>query len=436
MRRPSHLHWFLPLSLLAVCLFPVPLSATTFVSEDPRALAMGGAGVAGTRTRNAGLFNPAHLAGHTAVRGHRRGLAFYRPQEGVRVIDEEGFLQAAEDFLERDHETSLRDALEQLEEAIEDDTVELADLRRVTDEANDLLDGLESISGRPLRATASAGLNLNQPGERFGWGAHIRQRADAGSVIDISEQDVRFIRDTLGFVEALAEFYETDIIPPGVRVPRPVDELTSSATIQGASIRETGVSLAHDVPMLPDTRVGVTFKSLLVETVDWNVSVGDAERERFSRADQTQRDQDFNMDVGFTHKLEAEWTAGVMVRNVIGQHYQTVEGRPVRVRPVTRVGLAWEGDRLTVAWDADLVETPAIGFEPDRQYMGMGVEYAPWPWLALRGGVRMDRVSRQVTTGYGFGLVFERMHFDLSVGGDETDDQAVSLQLGARFGGQ
>lgn len=427
-----------PVSFSALVLFLVPpaMAADSLSGLDPRSMAMGGTGVASVRASQAAQFNPARFAGNPALDGHGGEVAFGRPWLGVRIVDRDDFLGALDQYVENDNEGALKAALDNLERTIDERSTDPEDVRAVTRSANALLDDLDNLSDKPVRAVGSLGLNLGMPGDRFGWGLHVRREAVAGAVIRLGDEDRQAVRDTVNFLDALVDLYETREIPRDTRIPRPVEEFTSTAGVRGALVDEYGISLGYAPPLLEETSFGVTLKHLRVDTVDWDVDLNDAEQERFSLDDQRRSNDDINLDIGVTHVLEDQWVAGLVIRNAIAREYRTVNDNLVEIRPLYRAGLAWQGDRLTVAWDMDLNESPAIGFDPGKQFMAMGVEYKPFHWLALRGGARFERVLQEVTTSFGVGFSSRRARFDIGVSANEPDDRAIALQAGFRFLGR
>ena len=422
-------------AVLIVLLSPPPIFANAFTGLDPRSMAMGGTGVASGRPSQSAHFNPARFAGNPGLDGRGGEVAFARPWAGVRLVDRDDFLGAVDQYVENDNEGALKSALDNLERTIDERTTSTEDVRDVTRSADALLEDLSNLSDKPIRAVGSAGLNLGMPGDRFGWGMHIRREAVAGAVIRLSEEDRQAVRDTVDFLDALVDLYETREIPRDTRIPRPVEEFTSTAGTRGALIEERGVSMGYSLPVERPTSVGITVKHMRVDTVDWDADLNDADQERFRLADQRRSNDDMNLDIGITHVLEDEWVAGLVIRNAIAREYRTVNDNLIELHPLYRAGLAWQGERVTVAWDMDLNESPAIGFDPGKQFMAMGVEYKPWGWFALRAGMRFERVLQEATTSFGVGFSGEQARFDIGISANEPDDRAIALQAGFRFMG-
>ncbi len=407
--------------------------ANAFTSLDPRSMSLGGAGVAATRPYNAPAFNPARLAGNPQIEGRRDDRAFSRAFGGIRLIDRDGFLDSLDRFQENDNQSRLKQSLDQLEARISDQSVTRQDLRAVFRTADELLDDYQSLSDKPLRLAASAGFNLGAPGERFGFGASIRQNAVVGMELRISQEDISQVRQVIDFIEVLMDIIDEEVIPPDLELPDVGDDLTSDFALRGAMVREVGLSVGARIPQQPRTYLGVNLKSLQIDTLDWETDVERARTENFELDDQRLIHADVNVDLGVVHELDDGWSAGMMVRNLIPRDYRTVLGNQVPLRPTFRGGLAWQNPRWTVAVDMDLNETVAIGFDPAKQYLAMGVEHRPLRWLSLRGGYRYERVLEEGNISLGIGLSSRRSHFDLALSGDAGDSFGAAMQFGVRF---
>jgi hypothetical protein len=422
-----------PVILLAACLLSGSVLADGFLALDPRSMSMGGAGVASTRPYNAAFFNPARLAGNPPLTNRRSERAFVRPFLGARLIDRDGFLDALDHYQENDARNRFRLARDELQDAIQNAEVEMEDFRRVTRTGNELIDDFENLSDKPLRVVASAGVSFGAPGEHHGYGFHVRQNALGGTRINVADSDLAQVRTALNFLDTLLDTYELREIPTDIELPSALEDPVSDAELQGALIRETGFSFAMSMLTARQTVVGVTFKSLYVETLDWRAPIGDFDRDNFSLDEQRIAHTDGNIDIGLTHALGGDWTVGLMVRNAIAREYETVRGNSVPITPTVRAGLAWQTDEFTVAWDMDVNESPAIGFDPNKQFIATGVEYRPWGGLALRAGFRYERVLGEGTTSFGLGWSAPRFHVDFALAGAARDDRAIALQTGVRF---
>jgi hypothetical protein len=425
-----------PLCLVLLGLaFALPTGAlgNAFTALDARSLALGGAGVAGTRPYNAPFFNPARLAGNPQVDGRRDDYAFFRPYVGARLIDRDGFLNALDQYQENNNDARLDQSLEDLEAAIRDLDVSSEDFRAVTRAGNDLLDDYRGLSDKPLRLVGSGGINFGYPSDRWGFGAHMRQNVVAGMEVRISENDLAAIQEVLDLIDMLIDLSEGAELPDAIELPRPTEGFETEFGLRGAMVRETAISLAAKLPGLEGTVVGLTLKSLDVETLDWVTDVNDAERGNFDIDDHSTTHTDFNVDFGITHDLDEHWTAGLMVRNAIRRNYETVLGNEVGLRPVARAGLAFQTRQWTVAWDVDLNEARAIGFDPAKRFFTIGTEYRPWRGLALRGGFRHEQVLNENEYSFGFGVGIRHAHFDIGVSTDGKDSMAAALQFGFRF---
>jgi len=426
-------HLGLGLVLLLLALLPGLVSANALTALDPRSMSLGGAGAASMRPYNASFFNPARYAGNPQVSGRHDDRAFARGFVGVRLIDRDGFLDSVNQYQENDNSSLLDERIDHLEDRIRDLEVEREDFRAVTEAGNALLDDLEGLSDKPLRLAASTGINAGWPGEQWGVGAHVRQNLVLGMEVRVSESDRRAVREMLDFVDLLVEVSETGVVPPDTTLPEVSEELTSDFAMQGALVRDSAVSFASRVSGWEGVTVGLTVKSLYVESLDWRIDVGQADSDNFELDEQRRAHSDPNLDLGIIQELDENWSAALMVRNLISRDYETVLGNEIAIRPIARVGLGWQTETLSFALDMDLNEAAAIGFDPAKQYVSLGAEYRPWAWMALRAGYRYEAVLREGNVSGGIGFTGRRGHFDLALSGDTGDSVGIAMQAGVRF---
>lgn len=395
------------------------------------------------------LFNPALLA--RGSDDERRINA--RPYVGARLIDRDEFLDSLDAFQESTSDERLRQQFGQFErrvdagiEEIEDAREALAEARDVIGAARALLDDYETLSDKPLRVGASAGGSLGYSGNDYAMGMLLRRSEMGGTVIRLTDEDLTSIEQVFTTVDSLARGVELFIddqdqlplitallkaIVNNTRIPEEED-LTSSLAFEGARVTETAVAYTPATGDKFSWRWGATFKLIEFETIDYEERIAEADAVDFSDNRHKLRYSDINLDVGVTRRIDRHWRFGAVVRNAVPRGYNTVRGNTIELRPLLRVGVAYEPQAWTLTADLDITTSDPLGFDPDKRYLSTGVEWRAWRNTALRAGYRYNTVSGSGLYSLGIGLGPHRTHFDLALA-YKGDELGISLQLAAYF---
>lgn len=431
-------------------LVPGFATAISFTSFDARSMAMGGAGVASAKSYNALLFNPALLA-----RSPKERRVQVRTYLGARLIDRDHFIDSVDAFQESTNHERLRAAFtefsDRLDEGIDDESdarevlLEVAD---VTEAAGALLRDYESLSDKPLRVSASAGVSLGYTADSgYAVGALVRRSQMGGTVIRLSNEDLAAIQGVLETVDAFGRAVDLllddeDAVPlvtvilvalrDNVHVPEE-EELTSSLVFEGARITETAIGFSP--PMGADPyhwHWGATLKAIEFETVDYEDLLSKADVADFNDDRNKRSDRNLNLDLGVTRQINSDWRFGAVIRNVVPYDYRTVRNNTIKLRPLMRVGVAYEPSFYTLTADLDITTNDPVGFDPGKRYLALGAEWRVWRNSALRAGYRLNTVSGSELYSFGVGLGPYRSHMDLALT-SKGDELGFSLQFAAYF---
>ena len=470
------------LTLLGVV---VPVHAISFLSFDARSMAMAGTGVVTARAHNASLFNPALLANARPERFSRFHVHAYA---GARLLDRDNFLDSAEDFADRYEDVDL-EAL--ITEGLDLETIDYTttdDLRTAVERVRQVQADINSLSDRPLRASASYGLSFGYSSGRWALGGYHRRFLVLGSVVRVAERDNQNIDRVVDTVESFADFLDEafvleqmadsrESVDPSdwlaqlrrfwgrallldeymdfsavyddalsgnlegrnfedyLREPLPT-EFYSTIETQGADVEEQAVSVARRFELHGGgaVQLGVTLKQVDFTTIHFEQRVEAFDLEAYRDAAVRRTTKGANADIGVMHNLTGPWQWGVVVRNVVPRTFHTVRGEEIKQRPVARLGLGFRTDPVRISLDMDLTSNEPLGFDPDKQYVSLGTEWFLWRNTALRAGLRYNAVDGETLPSVGLGIGGHHGHVDLGVARSTNGDEwGLGLQAGLAF---
>ncbi|MBB3167575.1 conjugal transfer protein TraF [Simiduia aestuariiviva] len=207
----------------------------------------------------------------------------------------------------------------------------------------------------------------------------------------------------------------------------------SEVLVSGAEIQETALGGAWQ--LYPDQlTLGVNLKQLDITLIDFSAPVAQIEFEDYQLAKNQTNYIRPNLDIGMEWVLNDRWNLGAVVRNVVPFTLTSRLGTKRTFRPIARAGLGYRGDHFNVGIDVDLTTNEPLGFDPKKQYIGVGVEYYLWQQTAVRAGYRINRYDHSQLPSLGLGIGFDQGHLDFAVARSERfDEYGVSIQLGMHF---
>ena len=379
--------------------------------------AMGGTGVASSRWSSAVLINPALLT--NSLEGDNAALLI--PSIGMQITDPEN-LQDNIDDISNSAEDYLNSANVPLQQIILNPGL----YRQMQSNAADLSTQLKNVRGDEARAKAGGALAVSIPNEVLPF-AFVAKAYGTGRVTsDITQHDLDYL----------------DGIANGTVIPNPNDlqYLTSTGFGRVAVVSDYGVAVAHkfDVGGVP-VSVGVTPKLQYTQLYNYSTSVYQFSKDDLTDNRYRNSNTGFNIDAGLAADFGDSWTVGLSGQNLVSHDIDTkvVNGfkDTYQIRPLVTTGVAWHSDFLVLTTDVDLTETKNFKSEDNSQFVGIGAEITPLPWLAVRAGYRADMLSNEsnvFTGGVGF-APFDMVHVDLMglYGQDET--WGAGVQVGMTF---
>lgn len=420
---------FISAALLAGSL-PVITHAATFGSYDPRSLAMGGTGVSHANIDHAAYYNPALLS----VAQDDDDFSLLVPTLGLRAYDPEKFIDVLEDHQDGDYETAMSDSIT----AFEADQTQ-ANAQIMADNAQRLRNSFIDLSDKELDLELHAGVGFAIPGKGLGFAITATGRAMSGVVLNVADTDKAMMQQ---YIDAANDYADNGVIDNPAAYPLAYDgsnflstdgRLDSTAFIRGAMIIEGGISLSHEFESLGNWSIGITPKSVQINTYDYEVSVENSEvDEDKGKIEYT----DTNIDIGIAKRISAGWKFGLVVKNAVKKEYLTARGNTIVLEPTARMGISHHTNWTTIALDVDLTENDRTGLTGEKtQYVALGMEF-DLSLVQLRVGARHnlsaegDRESNTLSAGVGLYVI--GLHIDAGVAQND-DEVAAAVQLGFQF---
>jgi len=213
--------------------------------------------------------------------------------------------------------------------------------------------------------------------------------------------------------------------------------LTSSVSGRALLLSEVGVSLSHlfDIGGL-EVAVGATPKFTSATTYDYNFTGSDLDNADINLQDGKRTDSTFNVDLGAATGFGGNWSAGLVVRNLISHDFTTAQGNSIKIGPQARAGVSRHTDRTTLSLDVDLTENDQATFETKTQFVALGAEFDVYKTVQLRVGYRNNLSASggfpADTLSAGVGFSPFGAHVDLAVAGN-SDETSGALRLGFSF---
>ena len=513
MKRLHHLnHQLLTWSLIGlVGMSPSQSKAVSFLSFDPRSMAMGGAVIAIARPYNASLYNPALLLPDDSYKGW---LYFTRPFKGAHLIDRDNFIEAVEDYIDNESEQRFDTLLERAKTDFKQGRLNAPSLRELADTGRQWRDDITSLSNKPLRASISEGFSVSVTGDDSAWGGHVRNYSVLGAKVNIADIDIQRIEQAIELIDLFADisdqladtkqlaaaldlphleslildaidtqvvsdelssYYDLPTVQAFVeasmelgrlvqsldtyfQLDELVEQLISSSVtgdvpklsnylkyqipetfestvaIQGAEVTETSLSYAWLAQPAYRLTFGVNMKWLSLTTIDAVTPIGNVSLDDYKNPLFHQSHDAFNLDFGMYYNVTHALSFAAVVKNIIPDEFGTVDGNIIRYRPLVRVGASYVYDDVRIAIDFDVTKNDPLGFDQDKQYLAVGVEYKLWQNTAFRAGLRTNLVTGVIVPSIGLGIGSYRAHLDLAVTkSQENDEIGAALQIGIGF---
>lgn len=433
-------------SLCSTTLFALP-----FGSFDARSLAMGGTGVAAGEPSSASHYNPALLASTY----NDNDFSLIIPAFIFGPLDLVDLKDTVDNFNNANYPTALDTAVTNFNNSSTATEISSTATAIATASQN-LLNGINGLAdAASITIQANAAVLFAVPNQTLGVSAYTSVRIIGGTNIDFTTADTAKIQSYIDVLSCLGKVdpslssgttaekaqYATNVatcyaLSPGVIDSSTGDftntdvsnSLTSSVKARGAFVQETGLSLAHTFPSLYYASLGITPKTVEVETFDTSVSINSAS---VSTKSSRKKYSNFNFDFGAVIPFSNNFKVAAVIKNIISKNYETVLGNTISIKPQLRVGAAFQNEWFVITTDFDLTRNKSVAFEKDTQYAAIGAEFDLYNAIQLRLGYRNNRVSPDKVSSIGLGFSsFVKTDVAIASG---KEGYEVGLQLGFAF---
>lgn len=407
-----------------LALFSAQAAALPFQSIDPRSLSMGGTGTASGTSANAAFMNPALLA---AAR-ESEDFSLELPIISGRFMDQDDLVDEIDNYQNNNLESNLTNAINAFKLSQTD-----GNAAAVATEAGLLWEQLHKLSNKSVQGEFSGGFVVGIPSKKLGASLSANARVVGGGLLEVPAADDALINGIVadGQTSAAALAANSAIQDQITETEDVVQKLTSNLQARGAVISEISLALAREFTIAgASLAIGLTPKYQQITTFDYVADVNTAEID----ADQGKKEySDFNFDIGAAKDYGNGWKVGLVVKNLIGQEYETVLGSGLKIEPQARLGVSHATQWTTVALDVDLNESESFGFDAKTQYIGFGAELDVFETVQLRLGYRHNMSDSDTSMPtVGLGLSPFGVHIDIAAAANE-DEIAAAMQLGFRF---
>ena len=360
-------------------MLPMTAKAVEFVVVGPRAVGMGGAGVAVTTDSLATYWNPAGLALTQTVD--------IRLQASAQGIDREG----------------IRDTLKDIDD-IDRSDISASNQARLQALLNDLNDA-------SLSALAAIGAYV-----KGHWGDHAFG-------LNISD------------VGTGGQFNK---VPLTATVMGSSLDINGQLQINYLEARQIAGSYAY---AFWDKKIslGVTGKIIKGVAYKRGIDVDDA-NDKFNISDElknAKKSYEAGVDVGAMITPVPWLRAAIVGKDLNTPTFKTPGGGEYKLRPQARAGLALlPFDSTTITFDADLTKNKTLLPGIRSRILSLGVEQGIYKVVFLRGGVlkNVEDAKTRFTPTAGLGVKFAAFQFDVGAGYDFDERGALgALSLAMTF---
>ena len=370
--------------LLATSALPPQVSATEFVISGPRAMGMGGAGVAVTTNALATYWNPAGLAMTQTVD--------IRAQGGGLAIDRLGF----------------GDALNDLEKFNTSDTslTNLTKAREIADRVNQ--------PGAAVSVNGSAGLYLK---------GHLGEHALGFNVSDVATGG--------GFVSTPVQATQ----PGGVGTPITI---AGQMALRGLEARQLAFSYAY---AFSDKTFAIGITAKVIQGASYNGSTTLQSGSGVSTIDHFGKptiSTTYGIDVGAIYRPSSLIRFGIVAKDINTPTFDAADGGELKLDPQVRAGVAINPySTLTLTADVDVTSNKTFVPGVKSQLLSLGLEQTILTeFLSFRVGTfkNMQDASTPFVPTAGLGMRWFNFRADAGGGYDFREKGAlVSASISFTF---
>lgn len=415
--------------------------AIPFTSFDPRAMGMGGAGVAVADASSAPFFNPALLS----IARYSDDFSLVLPTVGVYVADTGNLVKSIDSFTTGNYVDQLTTAVTDLNNAIAivDVPTVNSTAGTVSTRLSTLSTQIETLSNKPITLDGGLSAVIGIPNKKFGIAFFANRTVSAGGLFLYKDAT------TLSTLSTQASCLSTAVDATAVAAcgtpSFSSSTLQSSVTLRGLMLTEAGLSISREF-LVNKYRVAVGISPKIVQAQIYDIPVG-LNSPSFSNFNTVDYRADYNVpnfDFGIAQNLRNGWRTGLVIKNVVPYFLDfkrapvagatpVATGEKLRLIPQSRAGVSYTTRYTAVALDVDLYRNDPAGLENYTQYISLGGELSAWNFGQLRAGYRADLVnSARNIVSLGLGFSPFGVHADLAVAGNTTEIGAA-FQFGFEF---
>ncbi|MGH7209468.1 MAG: conjugal transfer protein TraF [Nitrospiraceae bacterium] len=378
MKRTARVTWMLAsgLFLVTVVFAPTQITAVEFAIVGPRAVGMGGAGVAVTTDALATYWNPAGLA--------MQKSADIRVQGSVQAVDRGG----------------VKDTLDAINNIDLTNPANLATLQGL----------LNTLNSGTVSGVAAAGLY---------WKGSFGDQAFGFNISDVATG---------------GEFAPTPLTAncnPSPCVAGSSLIVNGQLSVQGLEARQAGFSYAYAFSDRTFA-IGATAKIIQGAAYNASVSVFQSDGDISFREDlgKPEISTAISIDAGAIYRPSSWLRFGVVGKDLTQPTFDAPGGQEFKLVPQVRGGVAINPyDSLTIAFDGDITSNKTLVPGIKSRVLSLGAEQTlPAEFLSLRVGAlkNVEDAKSIITPTAGFGFRFFALRMDFGGGYDFQEGQALA----------
>lgn len=438
--------------LLLICTLA---EAIPFSSFDPRAMGMGGTGVAVPFAATAPLYNPALLS----ITRYSDDFSLALPTAGMSIADSKDLAGSLDRFQNGNYIDSVTTATTSLDAAITaaNAAPSAGTMATVSTSAATLSSSLSTLStqintlnNKPVTFDGGLSTVIGIPDKKFGFAFYANyviatgaafQYKDAALLTGLSTQT-----NCISTAAANADpnVAKTEIAACGTPVFSN-SSLLSGVDLRGVKLGEMGLAFSREFYINRNrVALGITPKYVQADLYDIPIGFNSPSLSSLNSSDYKAQYSFLNFDLGLAQNYRNGWRTGMVIKNIIPYDLDfkrasvtggtpVATGEKIRLFPQTRLGISHTNNWSTLAMDADLYRNDPAGLENPTQYLSFGAELNARSWGQIRFGYRADLVNseRDITT-LGIGFSPFGLHADLAVAWN-SHEAGAAFQLGFRF---
>lgn len=395
--------------------------------------------------------------------------------QGLKLLEEA--LNDIDNDLYATGKTKLDQAINDLDGRLFSDTVD-PDLVIYS---NAIANDLDDINNKALRINGGMNIAGAVPSKKFAMAVHAGGQVTFSGRIIVSDSDTGILRNYsaatsayLNVVNDLSDALDAATLTPSPANLTALDEaqdavdnfsygtgageggtaiftdgelvaddadLESEIQMIGVAIAEVGITASRIFNIKGhDISFGVTPKLQKISIFDYKQTVSsDEDFDSDSFTDNQEDYSAFNVDLGAAYQFGAEnqFQAGIVLKNLIGDDYESTTGQEVTISPMVRAGISHKTNWTKVAIDLDLTENDPVAFEDPTQYAAIGAELNVWRTLQLRAGYRANLAgSDQDVMTAGIGISPGPIQFDIGLMANTSDvenEAGIAVEFGIEF---